>query len=206
MRITSHRPPTTTHRWWATTLALVLATSLAGCGKLAEEAIEQAVESDTGEDVEIDFDSEDGSFSIEGENGESFNFDLDAEGESSTFSGTDEEGNTFEMSTGSGELPDEWPDDVPVPRGTVNNATVMTDNDEQFISAGFDVDDAERSHDDYVAQLQTVGFTVGNTSTSESDGSKYLYADLANDGLMVSVTGLADEYGNQLIVAIQTGQ
>lgn len=194
----------TTHRLGTITLVAAMAIGLTGCGKLAEEAIEQAVEAESGEDVEIDFDSDDGSFSIEGEDGESFNFDVDAEGETSSFSGTDEDGNTFEMTSG-GDLPDDWPDDVPVPPGTLQNATSMTDNTERFLSIALDVDDAEQSHGDYVAQLQNVGFTVGNTSSFQSDGSAQLYTDLSKDGWSAQVTALSDDSGtNQLIIALQT--
>lgn len=67
-----------------TTAAAVLAVTASGCGALieraTEEAIERAVESEGGGDVDIDF-SQDG-IQIEGtdENGEGFSFDLDEEG------------------------------------------------------------------------------------------------------------------------------
>ncbi len=69
---------------------LVLA-GLVGCGaaaeKAAEEATERAIEDQTGGSAEVDLD--DGSISVEGEDG------------------------GFEA--GAGQVPDEWPDDVPLP-------------------------------------------------------------------------------------------
>ncbi len=182
----------------------LLALSLAGCGKLAEEALEQAVESESGGDVEIDFDSDDGTFTIEGENGEEFSLDIDENGQASTMSGTDEDGNTFEMSTGQ-EVPDEWPDDIPTPPGSVISATVISDNGDQMLSIATEVPDAERAHEGYVEQLKSTGFTTESTSSFESDGTTSSFAVMTRDELSVQVSSTGDGSDTQsLIVSLQT--
>ena len=195
---------TTTRRLGATAAGTLLALSLAGCGKLAEEAIEQAVENESGEDIEIDFDAEDGTLSIEGENGEEFNFDLDEDGETSTFSGTDEDGDTFEMTTGT-DIPDAWPGNVPVPPGTVTSATAMSDNTEQILNISTEVSDAEAAHEGYVAQLTSLGFTSGSTSSFESDGTSSAFTEMSNDTWTALVSSTSDGEGSEaMIVSLQS--
>ena len=79
--------------WAGLAAATAAALLLVGCGAAAEKASEQAteqlVESQTGGDVDID--TADGSVEIETEDGS--------------------------MSFGTGEVPADWPDDVPLPAG-----------------------------------------------------------------------------------------
>ena len=194
----------TTRRFGAAAAGTLLTLSLAGCGKLAEEALEQAVENESGEDVEIDFDADDGTFRIEGENGEEFSLDIDENGEASTMSGTDEDGNTFEMSTGQ-EIPDEWPDDIPTPPGSVISATVISENGEQMLSVAAEVPDAERAFEGYVEQMKSVGFTTESTSSFESDGGSSSFALMTRDNLSVQVNSTTDGSDtHSLVVSLQT--
>lgn len=184
-------------------VSLLLVIGLAGCGQLAEEAVEQAIESDTGEDVEIDLDSDDGSLSITGDDGE-FTVDIDEDGESSSVSGTDEEGNTFEMTTGQG-VPDDWPDGIPLPSGDVVGSNVMTQNDERFFSLVSEVDDAAAAHDDYVERLENAGFSTDSTSTFESDGMTTKFTQMTGDDWTAQVSTSSDVDGTeQLIVSLQS--
>jgi hypothetical protein len=77
----------------ATIAVLIAATGLTACGAVAEKAgekaTEKAIESQTGGDVDVDTD--DGSVSIETEEGSA--------------------------SFGTGEVPEDWPDDIPLPDG-----------------------------------------------------------------------------------------
>lgn len=179
------------------------ALALAGCGNLAEEAVEQAIESESGEDVEIDFDGDDGSMSISGEDGE-FTFDIDEDGETASMSGTDEEGNTFEMTTGQG-APDDWPDEVPLPSGDILSSNVMTQNDERFLSIVLEVDDAIAAHDEYQAQLENAGFSTDSTSTFESDGTTTKFSQLSSGDWTSQISTSSDVDGNaQLIISLQS--
>jgi hypothetical protein len=79
----------------ATGVALAVALGLAGCGSATEESIEEAIEQGTGGDVEIEDD------------GLSF---------------TDDEGNEVRVGDAA-EVPDAWPEDAPVPQGTILSST-----------------------------------------------------------------------------------
>ncbi len=192
----------TTRRLSATAAGAFLTLSLAGCGQLAEEAVEQAIENESGEDVEIDFDADDGSISVTGEDGEEFNLDVGEDGETSSFSGTDEEGNTFEMITGEG-VPDDWPNDVPAPPGDAVTSTVMVDNGERIISIITEVDDAQDANDNYIDELSNAGFEIGSTSSFESDGSSSAFTEMTSDAWSVQVNSTSDGGSGQMFVAIE---
>lgn len=183
---------------------LLFALTIAGCGAIAEEAIEQAVEADTGEEVEIDFDSEDGTLSIEGDDGEEFSFDIDADGEGSVMSGSDEDGNTFEMVTGEG-VPDDWPGELPIPPGTIVTSTMMAENDNRILTLVSEVDDSASAHDSYVDQLTSNGFTVGSTSSFESDGQSSKFTEVNNSSWTGMISSGSDGTGpEQLVVNFQS--
>ncbi len=191
----------TTRHVGATAASVLLALSLAGCGKLAEEAIEQAVENESGEDVEIDFDAEDGTFSIEGENGEEFSIDVDENGEASTMSGTDEDGNTFELSSGR-DIPDEWPDDIPTPPGPVTSGSVFTENGAHTVSVSTEVPDPTLAYEGYLEQLNSIGFTTESTSTFEGDGGGSSFGILARDDMSIQVSSLSDDTGSNMLIVV----
>ena len=195
----------TARQFGATSAGVLLALATTGCGALAEEAIEQAIEADSGESVEIDFDSEDGTLSIEGENGEEFSIDVDEDGNTAVMSGTDEDGNEFEMVTGEG-VPDEWPDSLPLPPGTISASTMMADAGNQILNLVTEVDDSSSAHDDYVDQLTSAGFTVGSTSSFESDGQSSKFTEVSRDDWTGMVSSGADtaDGPQQLIVSFQT--
>ena len=200
-----YMPTITTRRLGVSATGLVFALSMTGCGAIAEEAIEQAIESESGENVEIDFDSDDGSISIEGENGEEFSIDVDEDGEASVMSGTDEDGNTFEMVTGEG-VPDDWPSELPVPAGNVVASTVMAENGDRIISLVLEVDDSASAHDAYVDQLTGQGFTVGSTSSFESDGQSSKFTEVTGANWTGMISSGADGGGDaeQLVVNFQS--
>ena len=193
---------TTITRAVATAASLGAALALAGCGAILEEAVEQAVESESGENVEIDFDGEDGSLAIQGEDGEAISVDIDEDGESSVLRSTDDEGNTFEMVTGQG-VPDEWPDDLPLPGGDPLSSTVMTQNDQQSLTVSYEVDDAVDAAEDLVNQYTDRGFTTDSTSSFESDGARQSFATLSNGEWTVQITGISDTDFGQLSLSAQ---
>ncbi len=199
-------PTITARRLGVTGAGLVFALSMTGCGALAEEAIEQAIEADSGESVEIDFDGDDGTLTIEGENGEEFSIDVDEDGDGgSVMSSTDEDGNTFEMVTGEG-LPDNWPTELPVPPGTIVSSTMMSENDDRILTLVTEVDDAATAHDEYVDQLTSNGFTTGSTSSFESDSQTSKFTEVSSadwNGMISSGTDSADG-PQQLVVNFQS--
>jgi len=200
-----NEPTVTRRRLGIAGAALTFASSLTGCGAIAEEAIEQAIENDSGENIEIDFDSEDGTVSIEGENGEEISIDVNEDGESSVMSSTDEDGNTFEMTSGEG-LPDNWPSELPVPSGTIVASTVMAENDNRILTLVLEVDDSVSAHDNYVDQLTSDGFTVGSTSSFESDGQTSKFTELSKDNWTGMISSGVDSTDGpeQLVINFQS--
>lgn len=73
--------------------ALGAIVSLSACGNIAEnlleEGLEEAIERDSGEDIELDFDSGDGQFSVTGADGEEFSINFDGEEGELTIEGSD---------------------------------------------------------------------------------------------------------------------
>ncbi len=114
--------------------AFGLALALAGCGNAAENATEKAIEAENpGTDVELDGDG---------------------------VKVTDEEGNTSEFGTGA-DLPEGWPEVVPVPDGDV---TFSTKSGEDF-TVGLTVDgSAQDVYEAWKSDLEGAGFTAKDTA------------------------------------------
>lgn len=197
---------TTIKRAAAVAAGLSAAMTLTGCGAIIEQAteevVEQAVESETGGDVEIDFDSDDGSISVTGEDGEEFSIDIDEDGEASVMSSTDDEGNTFEMTTGSG-VPEEWPDELPLPGGDPGASTVFNENGKLTLTVNYEMDNAAEVAERMVAEYSNRGFSTDSTSTFESDGSVQSFTTMSNESWTVQITGISDGDFGQFSVNAQ---
>lgn len=134
-----------------------LALAIAACGNVAEELAEQAIESQDGGDVDIDFDQGDDGATIE-------------------FSDGDDEGSGT-MVIGGGELPDDFP--VPVPDGfEVSSTSSFSSADGTQYSAVLvwdrdDFDSLVAFYEDYFAgmpDITTSAFTSGD-ATSQTWGN-----------------------------------
>ncbi len=173
-----------------------------GCGEIAEnlveEGVEKAIESDTGENVELDFDGEDGltietdegsmtidedgSFVIEGADGEVVTGETTDDG----YTVSDEDGNavfdvdeengvvTAETEDGSFTsgpgIPDAWPGSVPEPAGLedINGSTITTDGQILMTATGTASQGATEYFESYAASLEDDGYE--RSSYFESDG------------------------------------
>ncbi|MBS44133.1 MAG: hypothetical protein CMH83_13405 [Nocardioides sp.] len=162
-------------------LALAASTALvSGCGadqliesateKAAERALEEAAEADGSGDVDIDLDGDDGQVSV-----------------------TDGDGNEFVAGTG-GDLPDDWPESVPVVDGDVITSSSQTVDGERTWAATVvaeGVDDVAVARD----LLTGAGFAVvSETNTDTGDGAYAIWA--FDDG----------EYGISLQGAVTDGE
>jgi len=131
------------------TLLLVplIAVGLTACGAAQEAVGEQLVEQAAGGDVDLELGDDGQIASIETEDG------------------------SLEMSAG-GEVPEEWPDDVPLfDGGTVNSSQVATSDGQTIVSIDFLADaDADASLDAMVDLYESAGFTTTAT-TNMGDGS-----------------------------------
>lgn len=159
-------------------LALLAAFMFAGtsCGaiveNIAEEAVEQAVEADTGEDVEIDFSGGDdgATFTVETDEG-TVEFDADDDGGTFTIDG-DEDGDDGVIAFGDdAEIPECFDGILTMPGGLQAQSMMSGDGFCTFMAVVTSGESSEELADRYEAEIAAAGFTE-NSSTSQfsSDG------------------------------------
>lgn len=164
-RITIRRP-------LAIFCAAGFAFSLTACGNATETGLENVIESETGGDVDVDLDGDDG-VSIQTEDG--------------SFS-----------SGATTELPEEWPGDVPEPDGlAITSAAVIGSGTERAINVTGTVDD-EGFVESYGSALEAAGFN--EDSTFESDGT--ISNVYSNDNFTVGVVYAGDQSENQVNLSV----
>jgi hypothetical protein len=183
--------------------------TLTACGNATETGIEQLIESQGGGDVDLDLDG-DGGFSVQTEEGgmsidEDGNFVItDADGsvvtgnadsESGDFNVESEDG-SFRVDA-SGEIPEEWPSDVPRPEGLEGtSATVTQSPTELAITVTGQADDS--FVDDYGSTLEGDGFERTSNFESEANVTR-IYE---NETWTVSVNSFVDGDISQVAVSL----
>ncbi len=190
-------------------LAVVGGLTLAACGNSTESGVEELIESQAGGDVDLDLD-EDGGLSVQTEDGgmsidEDGNFVItDADGsvvtgnadtEGGGFSAESDDG-SFRVDT-SGDVPEEWPDDVPQPQGIADASSTVTQSSTELaitITGGAD----EAFVDDYSETLESAGYE--QTSTFESDAN--ITRVFENETWTVSINAFPDGDTNQVAVSL----
>jgi hypothetical protein len=179
------------------------------CGDSSESGVENLIESQTEGDVDVDLDG-DGGFSVETEEGgmsidEDGNFVItDADGSVVTGNADSETGEfTAESEDGSfrvdasGEIPEEWPSDVPSPEGIEGaSATVTQSATELAITVTGQA--GESFVDDYGSTLEDSGFE--RTSNFESDAN--ITRVYENETWTVSVNSFPDGDATQVAVSV----
>lgn len=156
-----------------------LAFLLAGCGRtVTENIVENAIEREGGEDVDVDM-NRDGSMNIQTDEGEL---------------------------TTSGKIPDEWPEDVPVPEEAtvVYSMSMSPDDEKDSMAVMFSVEDAVSDVAAmYKTKLAGEGWKISGTAdmggTSMVGGEK--------DGRTVSVIVTAGDEGKTMVnLAIEAAE
>jgi flagellar basal body rod protein FlgG len=179
------------------------------CGNSSESGVEKLIESQGGGDVDVDLEG-DGGFSVQTEEGgmsidEDGNFVItDADGSVVTGSADSETGEfTAESEDGSfridasGEIPGEWPSDVPSPEGIEGaSATVTQSATELAITVTGQA--GESFVDDYGSTLEDNGFE--QTSNFESDAN--ITRVFENETWTVSVNSFPDGDTSQVAVSL----
>lgn len=163
----------------ATGLALGLTIGLSACGKaaekLSEKAAEKVVEKAAGDGANVDINSKDGTFSIETDEG-SFN-------------------------VGGGEVPDDWPSDVPVPdKFTVMSNMNLSSGDEVNMNmsgtTSMSVDDVI----DFYSDAMSAWKESGKTSMT-SDGQTVKNLMLSRDDEMLTISASdSDDDGTTIVL------
>lgn len=174
-------------RFLAAAVSVPLVAAAAGCSaeKLADRASEKAaekiIESAGGEDVDIDIDDDSGEATFRSADGSMF-------------------------SVGGGELPDGWPDEVPLPDGfTLEGSFSGSDGDKStFNVTGSLTGDAAEEFNRIADAFTGAGWTEENRSTSNSGGSTMASATYSNSTWTVSllVTGEDGEDGVGVIYTV----
>jgi flagellar basal body rod protein FlgG len=186
-----------------------LALVASGCGESPSEFVaEKVIEQQTDGDVDVDFDSgainvatpdgqlqvdEDGNFTVTDENGEVITGQGDDDG-NFTVDGDD---GSFTMSQ-SGDIPDEWPGEIPQPDGVaVSGSSVIDTGQGSGITLAGSVDDAEAFMAQYGGNLEGAGLSkMSEYSNADSASAVYgnddwtmsIGASKFDDGIQVSIT------------------
>ncbi len=146
-------------------MLLVLVLAAAGCG-FGDSAGERLMEEVAGEaaDEDVDLDMDEDGITIETEDGE---VSMDEDG----FSATGEDGE-FEAGAG-GELPDDFPDEMPVPDGEIQLASSGSDADGQQLQVTIVAeDDLEALEALYADELEAGGWDVEEEAEMSMDGMR----------------------------------
>jgi len=127
----------------------LIAVAFTGCGAAQEAVSEQLVEQAVGEGVDLEIGDDGQVASIETEDG------------------------SFEMSAGGGEVPKEWPGDVPLFDGGENSSSqVVTVDGETSVIVSYTTDaDPEATFDSLIEAYEEAGFAA--ESTSRGDFASY---------------------------------
>ena len=200
---------TTTTRLGIAIGAAGIVIGFTGCGNATETGVEKLIESQSGGDVDLDLDG-DGGFSVQTEEGgmsidEDGNFVItDADGsvltgnadaETGEFSAESEDG-SFRVDA-SGEIPEEWPSDVPLPEGIEGASSTVTQSPTELaITVTGQAGDS--FVDDFGSALEDSGFE--QTSNFESDAN--ITRVFENGTWTVSVNSFPGEDGTQVAVSL----
>ncbi len=160
-------------------LVLVLASGCFGqniAEKIAEEAIEKAIESDSGENVDIDFD--DGEITIESDDGE--------------------------VSIGMGsDLPDNFPDNVPVyPDMEIISSWFVTEDDKDSYSINGLTEDA--GSDVFAWYKESLsGWEIENEFSASGDDMKTSSLSAKSGGLVVVIMVVeTEDEGTSIMLSV----
>lgn len=139
--------------------------ALAGCGSAAENLTERAIEEAGGGQVDVEMDEDGGSFSVQGEDGEG----------------------SYQVS-GDGSMPDDWPEDIPLPDGQVMGSSSFSDDNGEFLGLQLRV---ESSPEETIATveggLQDAGWEEQSRFEQDS-GVTVQYVKDQNRAVSISVS------------------
>ncbi len=141
-------------------LVPLIAVGFTACGAAQEAVSEQLVEQAVGGDVDLELGDDGQIASIETEDG------------------------SFEMSAGGGEVPEEWPGDVPLfDGGEISSSQVATVDGQTVVVVSYTTDaDPEATFDSLIEAYEAAGFAAMSTSnTGDDNGIFATYAASRGD-------------------------
>jgi hypothetical protein len=99
---------------------------------------------------------------------------------------TDKDGNEVEVGSDV-DLPDDWPDDLPLPDGTKVISASSNDQTGFVVSAGLDGDVTEVG-DEIKGTLEDAGYTIDSDTSSNAGGIEVRYLGATGPEYMATVT------------------
>lgn len=162
-----------TRRLSAVVITVLISTvGLSACGlgeKAANKAVEKAVEKSVEGDGDVDINTEDGSFTVENEDGK--------------------------MSFGVGDVPEEFPQDVPLPVGEYTVSTSSVQGDEIMVMLTMPFTDLDELVTYFADELASAGYTVGDKSqyTAEDMAQVTMIGTNAERQVTISMLAIRDE-------------
>lgn len=178
--------------WISIVISMLICSTLTGCDKMAEKAtevaIEKALESETGANVDIDTNN-DGKITITTEDG---TITTDNEDEQLTYK--DADGNVMLAAGESVKIPDDFPKDVPLPTNFNPNSTMKLE-DNNYMLMGEVKGSVESVQTELKQKLATTGWKDGESLNSadmvmmgmEKDNRVLSYTIQADDTELISV-------------------
>lgn len=147
---------------------------------IAEEGVEQGMEAAGGGDVEIESDGED-------------NVTIESDEGSMEFTG--------------GELPEDFPEEIPVPGGFAIESSMGLETAEgQMFRAHFTSPDAqaEQIHDELRSRLEDAGFESTATNSMSANGVERRVSTLASDDWVVNLVVNGEQDLTSVIYSVTT--
>ncbi len=193
----------------AIVLAIAGMVALSACGDSTESGVEELIESQGNGDVDVDLEG-DGGFSVQTEEGgmsidEDGNFVItDADGsvvtgnadsESGEFTAESEDG-SFRIDA-SGEIPEEWPSDVPSPEGIEGASSTVTQSSTE-LAITVTGQAGESFVDDYSSTLEDAGYEQASNFESDANVTRVY----ENDTWTVSINSFPDGDTGQVAVSL----
>lgn len=146
----STAPTTATRTLAALALTVPLAFGAVACSsdEAADKIAEKIIESGAGKDVDVDYDSDSGSFTVDSDDG------------------------SMSFSPDGGELSENWPSEIPMPDDFKVTGTfeTTTDGEQSFHASGTVPGDVKAAFEDVVAAFAADGWNEEHKSTTSFDG------------------------------------
>lgn len=175
------------HRSWTVAVVTGAALALAACG--GESVTEKLIEEATG----VNVDQDGNVVSISTAEGV---LEYDDEGNINVVTS---DGEQIISGSGDGEVPKDFPSDVPLPELSIASSLANTGDDGQIWVINFSADDPRSAYDTYREQLTSAGYAVDDELVSDAGGIYSALSSASNGTWAVSLIA-ADGTGLSITV------
>lgn len=176
------------HRSWTAAVVTGAALALAACG--GESATEKLIEEATG----VNVDQDGNVVSISTAEGV---LEYDDEGNINVVTS---DGQQVLSGSGDGDVPENFPSDVPLPELSIVGSMSSTGNDGEIFIINFSADDPRSAYDTYREQLTSAGFAIDDELVSDAGG---IYSALSGASNGTWAVSLVASDGTGLSITVQ---